>query len=372
MSGSSRRRSGALATPVGEPSPASPRRVERSFPRPVTRISYDWRMSDGAPRQGTGVQVLIERLPSALVIAGASAASYWLAHVYESAYLGYFRFPASLVRVSTNTTILAAGAVLSVVWGAFTLAAIVADLLRRWQLDTEVLVYVMVTLFRGFAGLYISARDWHAWALHLGIVAALLVVLFFVKRWEKRQAQRQSEQPAATQQQTQVPSQIPPPSAAPVPTSIAVPAVARLLLPWIGREGLVFVFVLFLAQGVARDAGRAAARDASEFFTLERPGEYVVLRAYDDVLVAAPLDRARHRVGSKVLLVPVAKQGEVGLRWEALGHLHRELEDASPPEGAASVAAGSAGTQGAPALTTGMASALSRENGRACLSCHPG
>jgi hypothetical protein len=294
-------------------------------------------MPDGTSKHSPAAQVLIERLPSAMLIAAASAASYWLAHAYETAFLGYFGLPASLVRVSTNTTILAAGAVLSVVWAAFTAAAIVGEWLRALKLDNELLVACVVMLFRGVAGLYISFRDWNTWAWQLGGVAVLLLGVWGGRAWIKRRAKRNPGQGQSTVQASKEAGT----GELPVPATVISPGVARALVPWIGREGVMLVVVLFLAQGVAQDAGRAAAKNGSAFFTLLRHVPYVVLRAYDDELIAVSLDRERKCVGRDVLLVPVSKQGEINLRWEVVGPLHRLADDTSAPTAAPAVAQGS-------------------------------
>jgi hypothetical protein len=294
---------------------------------------------------------LTSQLPSALVIAGASAASYWLAHVYESAYLAYFGLPASLVHVSTNTTIIAAGATLSVMWGAFTAAAIVSTWFSGLGLGPDLYAVVAVMVFRGFASMYTSFRDWQSWVWNIGAAAVVVVIALVMRYVEKRRAA--SGQPIEPASREGTPS-------SPVPTTFASPAVVRLLLPWLGREGLVLCFVLFQAQGVAREAGHAAARDAAKFFTFDREGPNVVLRAYDDVLVAAPFDSQRHVVHEDVLLVPVAKQEAIGLRWESVGPLHREPRAASTSAGSATAAA-NAPAQGAATSRTGAAQ---------CLSCH--
>jgi hypothetical protein len=299
----------------------------------------------------TSARTHLERLPSALVIAGATAASYWLAHVYEAAFLGYFGLPASLVRVSTNTTLVAAGAALSAVWFAFTMAAIFADLLRRWSPDSELFMYLAVALFRLSAALFISFRDWRRWAWEAGGLAVMVLVMWLLRRRERRRL------PAPQPEQAPAPEQ-PPRADDSVPVAIASPGVTRLLLPWVGREGLVVIFVLFLAQGVARDAGRAAAQEATDFFTFEKAGSYVVIRAYDDLLVAASLDREHGAVGPEVILLPVAEQAKLSLRWRSTGLLHRSPQDASAP---------SVAPRPGSATDTAPSSQIS-----ACGSCHPG
>jgi hypothetical protein len=281
---------------------------------------------------------VIERLPSALLIAGASAASYWLAHTYEAAYLGYFGFPASLVRVGTTTTIIAAGAALSVCWFAFTIAVPVAEVFRRWELDTNTMLFVTVTLFRAFASLFIDPSDWHVWLQQAGIIVGLFVLFGLahrVEKWaEKRAAAREKKAASNSQANTTDTSAArAPPTPAPVavqqqaadppsvPAHVASRPVARLLMPWIGREGLLLIFVLFQANAVARDAGTAEARKATRFFTFATTRTNVVLRAYDDLLVAAPLDRERHEVANEVVLFPAAKQAEIALRWDTVGPL---------------------------------------------------
>jgi Ca2+/Na+ antiporter len=310
------------------------------------------------------VRSVVERFPAALVIAGGTAVGYWLAHVYEAAYLDYFGLPASLVRVSTNTTIVAAGAALSVAWFALGFAIVASSLFRNWRFDGDLFVYLTAGFFRFFAALLISVSDWKTWGLELGTVTFLIVMVFLFRRWKKnRETKQQPEgaKEASPQIQTALPE--PPP---PVPMPVAAPAVARALMPWIGREGLVIVYCLFLARGVARDAGAAAAREGSDFLTFTRgASSYVVLRTYDDVLVAAPVDRRRLAVKNELLLLPIAKQEQIALRWEALGSLHREQQ--------------SAGTspQGSDAATLEPRAAVRnvveyRDGASRCLPCHPG
>jgi hypothetical protein len=332
-------------------------------------------MASTSPSGQSTAGSLIERLPSALLIAGASAASYWLAHLYESAFLGYFGFPTSLVRVSTNTTIVAAGAALSVIWFAFTLAVPVAEFFRRWDLDRNMMLYVSVTLFRAFASLFIDASDWHVWLEQGAIIVGLFVFFWGVHRigkWAEkktadkaRQAAAQTQagsgqpataEPARAQASMSAPAATAQPQtseAPPVPPQVASASVARVLMPWIGREGLLLVFVLFQAKQVAVDAGRAEARKAEMFFTFaasSRP--YVALRVYDDVLVSAPLDRLRHTVSSDILLVPAGKQAELAMRWEKVGPLEHADEQK---------------TNGHP-----MSAELASRRSFPCLSCHAG
>jgi hypothetical protein len=268
------------------------------------------------PMHAAASRPTMERLPSTLLIAGATAASYWLAHVYESAYLGFFGVPSSFVHVSTNTILVAGGAILSVMWGAFTMASLISNWFSGVLGDTTAAFLWALILFRGFAAAIISFKDWRGWAIHLGAAAVLLVLIYLGNRLVRRWV-------AA--------GKIPPPQPqadiggeAAIPPWLIVPSVARALAPWIGKEGLVIMWVMFLAQGVAHDAGAARAQGETEFLMLNRAEPFVVLRAYDDLLIAAPLERRNNSVGRELVLVSPAKDGSVELRREAVGVLHRD------------------------------------------------
>ncbi len=274
-------------------------------------------MVDASRKVGGEFEPAVKTFPPTLVIAGATAAGYWLAHTYESAYLRYFHLPESLVRVGLNTTILATGTLVSAAWAAFGVAVIVFDALKgRFAEYHEVLFLLAVTVFNLVARLTLFGSLWKEWAPILGVLAVAVAVLILARRFSRKRA-------LATQQAA--PESAPAPGGAPtvpVPATVANPSVARVLLPWIGREGLIIIYVLFLARSLAQDAGRAAAEQASEFLTLRDQGAWVVLRAYDEVLVAASYDPAAHTVGPGVMLVSPAKTGTVALKRETLGRLH--------------------------------------------------
>lgn len=286
-------------------------------------------MSEPAPKTP-----FLMSFPPALVVAGAGAAGYWLAHVYEASFLAHFGLPGSLVRVSTNTTLVAAGATLSTVWGAFLTAVLVPQLLGRGSLAAfSSGIFILSTMaFRLSVGVHLFGRAWREWLPWLVGFLVSLVIMVLVARWKARPAAPSAGGTAAE----------PEPNADLV-YAVATPGVVSALAPWIGREGLLLLWALFLAQDVARDAGRAKAEQQSEFMIADGR---VVLRAYDDLLIAAPFNRATREIGEEYVLIGTGGRGTTTVRRETVGPLR--LAESKPPPPAPAVQAPPVAPAGGP------------------------
>lgn len=226
-------------------------------------------------------QPVLYRIPSALVVPALGAAGYALAHAFESAYLAYFGLPDSLVRVSINSVIVATGSLLSVVVTAFYLTFAVASGLRNEKGEyggkPEVLAALLV-----FVVFVLDTLFMPSWKVRLGYMSAIAVSALVIGRAARNWRERASQRTAPS-------------------SSFGNPV--NPLLPWIGWDLVLFTGLLFAAHGMASLVGSAHARRETRFLTLNDPSGFVVLRVYDDSVIAVSLDRTNHSVGPDIKIL---------------------------------------------------------------------
>jgi len=281
----------------------------------------------------SGPAPILMRIPSAVALAVVSAGAYFVAHRYEAAYLKHFGLPASLVRVGLNTVIVAAGSMLSAARIALLFWSFERDEQRERD-DFADSARMLLSLFGMIfvVNLWLYRLRWREWALWFVLVFVTNVVVNIL-RWRTKRRER-----------------------AGLPLrALRDGRLRRALAPWIGGEALTLIMILFTGALLATSAGRAEAINQEEFLTVSQPADMVVIRAYDDVLIAAYLDRQHHEVGPDFALFSRTAAQLAHLRQERLGPLSAVL--VSHPTPAPSSPATAPGTgpgkhHGAPAVRT--------------------
>jgi hypothetical protein len=264
-------------------------------------------VSDSAPQQQ---QPFIYRFPAPLLIAGASAAGYWLAHAYESAYLAHFGLSNGLVRVGLNSAIIATGALLSVAVGALFSTAMITAGLEKDGVGYNIEVITMVGVF--FLLVYDRMARPGLWrsVLHLTIAAAAVLLTRVGVRAYREWATKRKKPDAAGRGW--------------------VNPFQSIVVPWIGWEAFTIAWLLSLAHTLAGIVGTEAARRETRFLTVQDPAGFVILRTYDEALIAASLNREAHTVGPGVAILS-PRSGVLVAKYEEVGPLTRASPPPPPP-----------------------------------------
>jgi hypothetical protein len=260
-----------------------------------------------------------------MLVAGVTAAAYGLASTYEAAYLSYFGAPPMLARVGLTTTVFTAVSILGAGWIAVAFWA----LNRREDLEDDYRVRVSHMVLSVAGAAYIvefylyGIHHWREWLpLFVFMVLSERALNYF--RWSARKRKAQGLPPRTG----------------------GDGFIIRALSPWLGDEVVMLLGLLFLANVIAQSAGRAAALRQDEFLTMASP-DAVVLRTYDDLVVAAHLDRKTLTVGPEYFDLSTSRSGPVTFQREKLGPLR-----AAPPAVSAPARAGSLESQPAPSVAT--------------------
>jgi len=93
-----------------------------------------------------------------------------------------------------------------------------------------------------------------------------------------------------------------------------------------GRPRVGLVLVLFLANGVAYLVGNGEAVRQERFLVLQDSPDFVLVRSYGDVMIAAKVDRTKKTTGNDILLLRTSSRDKFEFRTETLGPLKKEID----------------------------------------------
>lgn len=253
-------------------------------------------MTDGVPSQP-----VVHRIQPVLLVAGATAASYWFAYNYQVAYLQHFGLPAALAKVSVTSSVIAGSALVAAAWVGLLYWA----LLRRTDLENDrqvqyasIAVSCTSFMFITHFWLYVGVKWWPQ-LISLGLT-------FLAETWlmlARRRARNRQEQ-----------------GLPPIPLRDG--PLRTALEPYVDVDVVILAAsAVLMGTSLSFSAGQVEALKQVEFLTLVEPDGFIVVRAYDDVFVAAKLNRERAKVGPEYVVLPINKGGAVRMHRERLGRL---------------------------------------------------
>jgi hypothetical protein len=211
-------------------------------------------------------------LPEALLIASLTAGAYWLAFVYELAYLGVFDLPPDLVQVSLQTTLLTALALCGA-WSVFwpiNLGSLLwpeHPAIQRKILPSIICLFLLTWWVFNFG---FRTKDWSVYLVLL-ICAVIGTAVQFL------------------------------PDTGPEPPTI-IDRIAVALGRPAGLAVLGFIAFIIVASILVYIAGRAKAERQKAYFLFSDYPEIAVIRIYSDRILAVPFDRRSKTVRPEVII----------------------------------------------------------------------
>lgn len=96
----------------------------------------------------------------------------------------------------------------------------------------------------------------------------------------------------------------------------------------LGRRTLLVILLLVVSSGAAYLIGNGEASRQTRFLVFKNPADYVLLRTYGDVMIAAPLERVGNVVGRELLLLRASTKDTLEFHMEEFEPL--ELKSLKP------------------------------------------
>ncbi len=252
------------------------------------------------------------RITEGILLALASALSYFLVFYYEKGYAQYFDIPVSFIQVSFIDVIVFASIVLGAIWlftvfmNPFVIAiqtvkvhpVIRAALLRLLPL---IVFFVIVFFLFGY-----SNRKY--WGGALAVVIFIALLEFVMPLLSRRNVSGYVNKLVAQEEFDQEFDE-------------SHPDIFGLIKRHYGWRLLLIILGVFLSTVLAEQAGLARAVNQSKFLVLDTSPEMVVLRVYGDRMIAAPFNRKTQEVESKFVIKVLGEDNNLVISPEDVGSL---------------------------------------------------
>jgi hypothetical protein len=210
--------------------------------------------------------------PEALFIAALTAGAYWLAFVYEVAYLSVFALPPNLVQVSLQTTLLVALALCgawSVLW-PINLGSMLwpeNPAIQRKILPSVIFLFLLIWWLFNFG---FRTKDWSVYVIFLICVVLGTAVQFL-------------------------------PDTGPEPPTIIERIGVAFGRP-AGFAVVSFIALIIIGSALLFISGRAKAETQKDYFLFSDYPETAVIRIYSDRILAVPFDRGTKTIRPEVII----------------------------------------------------------------------
>lgn len=249
-------------------------------------------------------------LTEGLLLAALSATAYLVAFLYERGYCDHFGIPTLLIAPSTSN-ILAAAVAVSVGFlgtipflGSFT--SIVRDVRSSERLKPyrSIILTNILLAMAAIIGATLYGVSWTLVSVLFTIFILINITNFGPPAMRYRQYKTWRERFLATEE-----------------AEMRSGGSIDLLLDSLGPRMMKVVLVVIVLLFASYIVGNANANRQKDFFVLNDPPNYVVLRSYGDTLVTSKLDRAAKQTGSEFLFLRISNIERLKLTAERIGPL---------------------------------------------------
>lgn len=272
-------------------------------------------MSDPSSRLIRGI------FSEGILIALGSSYVYLTTFFYELGYCRYFGIPASFINPNLTTVLVAAAAIGGLLFSSLQLFGLSVPLLRAGASPNEKQrPYRQFFLLNGLllilAVLMVQAYGitWKGALLFVGLAFFLNFIYFgigLIANWKKPLRERFELMNKAE------------------PDAFDIWA---LLIEKLGRGWVRVILFVICTTGIAYLIGNGEAVRQDTFFVMSETNDYVFLRTYGDLIIAAPVDRKAKKIQQHFLLLKTSSKDRLELRAEKLGPLEKaELLASTPP-----------------------------------------
>jgi len=266
--------------------------------------------------QDSGPDRLQSVLTEGIAIALGSAYLYLITFFYELGYCTHFGVPRVFIDPSLTTILVAAAAIGGLAFSSFYFFALSLPVLRAAINPSDslkpyryFLVLNAILLIFGILLWRVYGISWKGFLLSFALVLLLNAVYvaagLIVYRSEKSLRERFE---AISEEQAD-------------PFDIWEPLFQKF-----GRPRVGLVLVLVLANGVAYLVGNGEAVRQERFLVLQDSPDFVLVRSYGDVMIAAKVDRIKKTTGNDILLLRTSSRDKFEFRTETLGPLKKEID----------------------------------------------
>jgi hypothetical protein len=249
-----------------------------------------------------------------ILIALGSAYIYLVTFFYEFGYCKHFGIPSTFISPNLTTILVAAAAIGSLLLSSFQIMGFSVPLIKAAanpnELQKPYRAFFALNAILLIIGLLLLTIYGPAWKVFLSFTIIVLIFNFvqfgiglitYRKKGslrEKFEAMNNSEPDAFD--------------------------FFALLMEKIGLYGYSLILFVVLTVGLAFLIGNGEATQQKIFLILKEQKEYVLLRTYGDLMIAAPIDRSKKLVEHELLLLRFTSKDKLELRSELVGPLERE------------------------------------------------
>ncbi|MEW6330611.1 MAG: hypothetical protein AB1560_04030 [Pseudomonadota bacterium] len=251
-------------------------------------------------------------LTEGLLIAGVSFLAYMASMAYEVGYAKFFAIPYALIQISLTTTLLTAGCVLLAIGisgSAFTFLLYLQKKFKLPYFYYAIAGTIVSLLPVGGVAIFIfmnnSLEQW------ISLIAATLLSILVVFVWPII-LRRDSNDSYSERYYKHLLDE-------------SQPSLLNFFSFSRRRYGNLPFFVILLFAVVvllSYMSGNGNAKYQESYYVLDSDPEHVVLRIYDSLLIAAPLNRKNKTITNTLVIYDLTKDGRITLRQEQVGPLN--------------------------------------------------